>query len=108
KFEVEVTPIVLQYNIPFLITIYQTELQDSINQHKSITNVQFYSKIASLAHKIIIKTVKERDLNIINLFESYLKNDELKNELDIDDDEKNKENNFSNISNSNKKNRSKG
>ncbi len=73
KFEAEVIPVVPEYDVPFLTLIPQTVLQDSIIQHECITDIQLYGKISGLAHKVTMKAVSERNLNIINLFEDYLK-----------------------------------
>lgn len=108
KFEVEAAPMVLQHDIPFLTAIQQTVSQDSITQHERVTDIQLYGKISGLARKVTMKAVKERDLSIINLLEDYLKDNEREDESDVDDDELNKENDPLNISNPNKRTRSKG
>jgi hypothetical protein len=110
KFEAEAMPLVFDYDVPFLTPIPQVALQDSITQYERITDIQLYGKISGLAHKVTMKAIRERDLNIINLFEDYLKGDN-GDESDVDDDEleeSDKENSPLNISNPNKKTKSKG
>jgi len=124
KFETEITPKTVQYDIPFLNAIHQITPRDSITQHELLTDIQLYGKVSGLARKVTIKAVKERDLNIINILQDYLKNKEEQDEnesadednnLEEDDDleennseEVDKENNHPIINNPNKKTKPKG
>ncbi len=110
KFEAKVTPVIPEHDVLFLTSIPQAVLQDSITQHEYITNIQLYGKISDLAHKVTMKAVSERDLNIINLFKDYLK-DYDKDESYINDNElkeSDKKNSPLNIGNPNKKTKCKG
>jgi hypothetical protein len=72
KFENEITPIIPQYKVPFLTAICKTS-QEFITQHEQLTDIQLYSKIAGLTHKVIMKAVSKRDIHIIHILENYLK-----------------------------------
>lgn len=112
KFETEIASEITQYNIPFLTAVDQIMPQDSITQHERLTDIQLYGKISGLAHKVTMKAVKERDLDIINILKDYLKDkeeqDENKSDSDNELEESDKENDPHMINNPDKKTKSKG
>jgi len=120
KFEAETsTHIIPQYNIPFLTAIYETS-QAFITRHEQLSDIQLYGKIAGLTHKATMKAVKKRDIRIVHILENYLKNIDEEDEqdeqngninnieLDVEDDESNKENSPFILNNPNKQTRPKG
>ncbi|GBC14651.2 hypothetical protein GLOIN_2v1796089 [Rhizophagus irregularis DAOM 181602=DAOM 197198] len=116
KFENEITPLIPQYNVPFLTAICKTS-QEFIARHEQLTDIQLYGKIAGLSHKATMKAVSKRDIRIIHILENYLKDvDEEQGEKqnenieleDTKDDESDKENFPFILNNPNKQTRSKG
>ncbi|RHZ83489.1 hypothetical protein Glove_92g21 [Diversispora epigaea] len=115
KFEDENINIIPQSEILFLTTIYQANPQDSITLHEHFTDIQLYSKISGLAHKITIKITRKKDIRIIYLLENYLKEEEqgksfVENvdNIEIEDCKIDKENQSPIIKNSSKQIKPKG
>src|SRR6266542_2389689 len=107
---------------PFLVANkFEDETTLITTRHEQLTDIQLYSKIAGLTHKVTMKAVKKRDIHIVHILENYLKDvdDDEQNEEqsksinnieleNVEDDESDKENSPFTLNNPNKQTRSKG